>query len=83
MLEFFCPAAHSHLMLTAGIVPYVVTVLRAREIDSAAQIAARAMRYPAATVKTIGGPSPAFAANRCAAGHRHRGRTEPGAKRHV
>src|SRR5258708_8639168 len=32
-------------------------------MDSAAKPAARAVKYPAATVKTIGGPSPAFAAN--------------------
>src|SRR5258708_28118009 len=45
---------------------YAVTAPRARKLDSAAQTAERATRYPAATVKTSGGPSPAFAPNTCA-----------------
>src|SRR5579862_2570810 len=51
---------------TQGVLLHVVTALRARKLDSAAQTAARATTYPAATVKTSGGPNPAFAANTCA-----------------
>jgi hypothetical protein len=46
MLECFCLAAHSYLVLRMGEwrARYAVTALRARKMDSAAQSAARAMR---------------------------------------